>query len=122
MGLQNQNASIINAVELGNNGPSVSLNNRPTLNVSRSTAESPTKVISLAGIAAVNFQAGVNAILQSATLVNTQVIVFVNTQPGLVTLSLDNGGTVAGQAVYALIFGTANNPVTLQFGGTNLHT
>jgi hypothetical protein len=121
MGLQNQNASIVNAVEIGNNGPSVELNNRSTLIVSRSTAESPRKSISLAGIQAVNFQAGFNAIVQSATLVTNQVILFVNTQPGLVTLALDNGGTVGGQAIYSLIFGSANNPVRFAFDGTNLN-
>jgi hypothetical protein len=121
MGLANQDIAISNVVDLGNNGPSVELTNRPTLVVTRSTAESSKKNISLAGIQAVNFQAGVNAILQSATLVNTQAILFVNTQPGLVTLALDNGGTVGGQAVYALVFGSANNPVRFAFDGTNLN-
>ena|SRR6266478_2626598 len=118
MGLANQGIAISNVVDLGNNGPSVELNNRPTLIVSRSTAESPTKRISLAGITAVNFQAGVNAILQTATMVGG-VYVFVNTQPGVVTLALDNGnGTVGGQAIYTLAWGA---PVKFFFDGTNLN-
>src|SRR6266403_1458114 len=68
MGLANQNVAIVNAVSLGNNGPTLELNNRPTLIVSRSTAEPATKSISLSGIQAVNFISGVNALLQSATL------------------------------------------------------
>ncbi len=118
MGLANQGIAISNVVDLGNNGPSAELNNRPTLIVSRSTAESPTKRISLAGITAVNFQAGVNAILQTATMVGG-VYVFVNTQPGVVTLALDNGnGTVGGQAIYTLAWGA---PVKFFFDGTNLN-
>jgi hypothetical protein len=123
MGLANQPVSITNTVSLGNNGPTLELNNRPTLVVSRSTAESPTKSLNLTGIQAVNFIAGVNAILQSATLVTNSVYLFVNSQPGVVTLALDNGtGTIGGQAVYNLIFGSANNPVHFLFDGTNLHS
>ncbi len=118
MGLANQNVTISNAVELGNNSATVKLNNRPTLVVSRSTAEPPTKSISLAGnIQAVNFIAGVNAVLQSASLARTASYLFVNTQPGVVTLALDNGGTVGGQAVYTLAFGV---PIEFAFDGTNL--
>ena len=120
MGLQNQNIAIVNAVEIGNNGPSVELNNRPTLTVSRSTADPATKVINLAGIAAVNFQSGCAALLQSASLVKTQVILFTYTggaAAAFATLALDNGGTVGGQAIYTLAFGA---PVRFQFDGTNL--
>jgi hypothetical protein len=122
MGLANQPISISNCVDLGNNGPTVLLNNRPTLVVSRSTAEPATKVISLAGIQAVNFQSGCAAILQSASLVQNQIILFVYTggaAAAFVTLALDNGGTVGGQAVYTLISGA---PVTFLFDGTNLHS
>ncbi len=88
MGLANQNVAISNAVELGNNSATVRLINCPTLTVSRSTASPATQSISLAGIQAVNFIAGVNAILQSATLTKNAVYLFVNTQPGVVTLAL----------------------------------
>src|SRR5882762_8925429 len=119
MGLANQNVAIVNAVELGNNGPTLELNNRPTLIVSRSTAEPAAKSISLAGIQAVNFIAGVNALLQSATLQTNAVYLFVNSQPGVVTLRLDNGGTIAGQSTpYVLAFGA---PIHFQFDGTNLN-
>ncbi len=120
MGLANQNVAIVNAVELGNNGPTLELNNRPTLIVSRSTAEPAAKSISFAGnIQAVNFIAGVNAILQSATLTSNAVYLFVNSQPGVVTLRLDNGGTIAGQSTpYVLAFGA---PIHFQFDGTNLN-
>jgi hypothetical protein len=118
MGLQNQNVAIVNAVELGNNSATVKLNNCPTLTVSRSTAEPARKSISLAGIQAVNFIAGVNAILQSATLTKNAIYLFVNTQPGVVTLALDNGGTIAGQSTpYVLAFGA---PIEFAFDGTNL--
>jgi hypothetical protein len=118
MGLANQNVTISNAVEIGNNGPTIELNNRPTLIVSRSTAEPATKSISLTGIQAVNFIAGVNAILQSASLTKTASYLFVNTQPGVVTLALDNGGQIAGQSTpYVLAFGA---PIRFQFDGTNL--
>jgi hypothetical protein len=115
MGLANQGIAIVNAVELGNNGPSIELNNRPTLTVSRSTAESPTKSLDLTNIQAVNFIAGVNAILKSATIKGP--LLFVNTQPGVVTLVLDNGGTVGGQATYVLAFGA---PIKFGWDGTNL--
>ncbi len=59
MGLANSNVGFENAGMLGNNGPTVELNNRPTLVVSRSTAEPARKSISLAGVQAVNFIAGV---------------------------------------------------------------
>ena len=118
MGLANQNVTISNAVELGNNSATVKLNNRPTLTVSRSTAEPAAKSINLTGFQAVNFIAGVNAILQSASLVNTATYLFVNTQPGVVTLKLDNGGTIAGQSTpYVLAFGA---PIEFAFDGTNL--
>jgi len=55
MGLANSNLTISDAVDLGNNSATVRLNNRPTLVVSRSTAEPARKSISLAGIQAVNF-------------------------------------------------------------------
>ena len=45
------------------------------------------------------------------------VYLFVNSQPGVVTLQLDNGGTVGGQAIYVLAFGA---PIKFQFDGTNL--
>ena len=119
MGLANQNVAIVDAVQLSNNGPTLELNNRPTLIVSRSTAEPAAKSISLALKTAVNFIAGVNAILQSATLTKNAVYLFVNTQPGVVTLTLDNGGTIAGQSTpYVLAFGA---PIHLQFDGTNLN-
>ncbi len=119
MGLANQNVTISNAVDLGNNSATVRLTNRPTLTVSRSTAEPARKSISFAGnIQAVNFIAGVNAILQSATLIQSAVYLFVNTQPGVVTLALDNGGTIAGQSTpYVLAFGA---PIEFAFDGTNL--
>jgi hypothetical protein len=120
MGLANQNIAIVDAVQLGNNGPTLELTNRPTMIVSRSTAEPARKSISFAGnIQAVNFISGVNAILQSATLTKNAVYLFVNTQPGVVTLSLDNGGLVAGQSTpYVLAFGA---PIHFQFDGTNLN-
>jgi len=99
VGLANQNVSVSNAVELGNNSPTVELNNRPTLIVSRSTAEPATKSISLSGFQVVNFIAGVNAIVQSATLTKTASYLFINTQP------------------YVLAFGA---PIKFQFDGTNL--
>jgi len=118
MVLQNQGIRISDVVELGNNGPSVELNNRPTLTVSRSTAESAVKSLNLTNIQAVNFIAGVNAILQSATIKGPML--FVNTQPGVVNLTLDNGGTIKAQAIYQLVFGTTSNPVTFGWDGTNL--
>ena len=117
MGLQNQNLTISNAVDIGANGPTVELNNRPTLVVSRSTAESATKSLNLTGFQVVNFIAGVNAVLQSATLVKTASYLFVNSQPGVVTLALDNGGQIAGQSTYVLAFGA---PIKFSFDGTNL--
>ena len=119
MGVANDNVQFTNAVTLGVNSPAVKLNNRPTLIVSRSTAEPAKKSISFAGnIQAVNFISGVNAILQSATLTKNAVYLFVNTQPGVVTLALDNGGTVAGQSTpYVLGFGA---PIEFAFDGTNL--
>jgi hypothetical protein len=118
MALASGPVAFTNSVSLGVNGPTSKLINRPTLIVSRSTAESPTKLISFAGnIAAVNFIAGCNAILQTATMNATAVYLFVNTQPGPVTLALDNGGTVGGQAIYILAFGA---PVEFQFNGINL--
>jgi hypothetical protein len=119
MGLAGSNVTISDAVDLGNNGPTLELNNRPTLIVSRSTAEPARKSISFAlNTQAVNFIAGVNAILQSATLAKNSVYLFVNSQPGVVTLTLDNGGTINGQAIpYILAFGA---PIHFQFDGTNL--
>ena len=118
MGLANQSISISNAVDLGYNSATVMLNNRPTLVVSRSTAEPATKSLNLTGIVAINFIAGVNAILQSATLTKNASYLFVNTQPGTVTLALDNGGQIAGQSTpYILAFGAS---VTFGFDGTNL--
>jgi hypothetical protein len=119
MGLQGQSPSFSNAVDLGFNGPTPELNNRPTLVISRSTAESPTKTISFAGgIGCLNFIAGVNAVLQTATMTSNAVYLFVNTQPGTVALQLDNGGSIAGQTTpYVLAFGA---PVRFLFNGTNL--
>jgi len=117
MGLSNRNLTISNAVDIGNNGPTVELNNRPTLTVSRSTAEPATKTLNLTGIQAVNFIAGVNAIIQSATLTANASYLFVNSQPGIVTLAVDNGGTIAGQSSYVLAFGA---PIKFAFDGTNL--
>jgi len=55
----------------------------------------------------------------SATLVTNASYLFVNTQPGVVTLALDNGGTINGQATpYILAFGA---PITFGFDGTNLN-
>lgn len=119
MAIAGNNVTINNSVELGNNSPTVRLNNVPTLVVSRSTASPATQSISFAGnIQAVNFIAGVNAILLSATLIRNASYLFVNSQPGGVTLTLDNGGTINGQTTpYILGFGT---PIEFQFDGTNL--
>jgi hypothetical protein len=120
MGLANQGIAISNAVDLGNNGPTVELNNRSTLTISRSTAESVQKSISLTGIQVVNFQSGCAALLQSVTLVKNAVYLFVYTggaAAALVTLTLDNNGTVGGQSVYTLASGS---PVRFSFDGANL--
>ena len=118
MGLANQSIRISNCVDLGNNGPTVELTNRPTLIVSRSTSQPARQSISFAGgIQVLNFISGVNAILQTATMVGG-LYVFVNTQPGVVTLALDNNGTVGGQAIYTLAWGA---PVKFFFDGTNLN-
>ena len=123
MGLQNQNVSIVNAVEIGNNGPSVELNNRPTLIVSRSTAEPVTKSLNLTGYNIVNFQSGCAALLQSATLVKNAVYLFVYTggaAAAFVTLALDNSGTINGStAPYILQSGSATR---FMFDGTNFGT
>src|SRR6266478_9764539 len=119
MGIAGKSVSISDAVNIGSN-PSGKLNNLPTLVVRRSSSEPLKKSISFAGnIQAVNFIAGVNAILQSATLTSNAVYLFVNSQPGVVTLRLDNGGTIAGQSTpYVLAFGA---PIHFQFDGTNLN-
>jgi hypothetical protein len=119
MGLAGSNVQFVNGVVLGVNGVTSKLNVRPTLVVSRSTAEPATKSVSFAGnIAAVNFIAGVNAVLQTATMTKTAVYLFLNSQPGVVTLTLDNGGLIAGQsAPYVLAFGA---PIEFSFDGTNL--
>ena len=113
MGYANE---IVSGTVIGRHGPTVELNNTPTLVVSRSTGEPATKSLNLTGIQAVNFIAGVKAVIQSATLTNGPVL-FVNTQPGVVTLQLDNGGTVGGQAIYVLAFGT---PVMFSLANGNL--
>jgi hypothetical protein len=121
MGLAGGNAGFENSVMLGNNGPAVELNNQKTLVVNRSTAEPVQKSLNLTGIQVVNFQSGCAALLQSATLTKNQIILFVYTggaAASFVTLALDNGGTVGGQAVYTLVSGA---PVRFLFDGTNLN-
>jgi hypothetical protein len=120
MGLADQPVGFQNSVMLGVNSITSKLNVRPTLVVSRSTAEPATKSISFTGnIAAVNFIAGVNAVLQTATMTNTATYLFLNSQPGVVTLTLDNGGKINGQTTpYILAFGA---PIEFQFDGTNLN-
>jgi hypothetical protein len=118
MGVAGGNVTFVNAVTLGVNSPTVKLNTLPTLIVSRSTAESPNKNISFAGnVQCVNFLCGVNAILQTATMVAIATYLFVNTGSGTVVLSLDNAGTVGGAATYNLAPGAV---VEFSFDGTKL--
>jgi hypothetical protein len=120
MGLAGSNVQFVDRVVLGVNNITSKLNVRPTLVVSRSTAEPATKSIGFAGnIAVLNFIAGCNAILQTATMTNTATYLFLNSQPGVVTLTLDNGGKINGQSTpYILAFGA---PIEFQFDGTNLN-
>jgi hypothetical protein len=113
MGLQGRAVSITNAVTLGNNSPTTALYSLPTLNVSAGGS------VSLTGAQCVNFQTGAIAVvLQRASLVNATYL-FVNTSNrGVVALSLDNGGTIGGLAVYNLVPGQAT---TFTFDGTNLN-
>jgi hypothetical protein len=54
-------------------------------------------------------------VLQSATLVKNQLVLFIATGAiGPVRMSLDNGGTIAGSSVYTLA-----GPVQFMFDGTN---
>jgi len=125
MGIAGKSITISDAVNIGSN-PSGKLNNLPTLVVRRSSSEPLKKSISFAGnIQAVNFITGMNAILQSATLTTNAIYLFIKTTPdafnqsGVVTLVLDNGGTINGQATpYILAFGA---PIEFQFDGTNLN-
>jgi len=113
-----QSYSFTNTTTLGDNSSTTMLNTAPTLTVSRSTADPITKSINMTGILAVNFIAGMNAILQSATLPSgTATLLFLNSQPGVVNLSLDNGGTIGGLSIYLLQFGA---PALFQWSGTNL--
>lgn len=113
MGLQGRAVSITNAVTLGNNSPTTALYSLPTLNVSAGGS------VSLTGAQCVNFQTGAIAVvLQRASLVSSATYLFVNTSNrGVVALSLDNGGTIGGLAVYSLVPGQAT---TFTFDGTNL--
>jgi len=118
MAVATDSVSFVNAVILGVNSPNVRQNNRPTLLVSRSTAESPNKSISFAGnIQCVNFIAGVNAILQTGTLITNSVYLFVNTGSGTVVLTLDNGGNIGALPTYNLAPGAV---VEFQYNGTSL--
>jgi hypothetical protein len=118
MAVAGNNVNFVNAVILAVNSPTVRLNTVPTLVVSRSTAEPVTKSVSFANnIQCVNFVAGMIANLQSATLTNSAVYLFVNTGSGVVNLILDNGGTVGGLAIYNLKPGAA---IEFGFNGTNL--
>ena len=118
MAVAGNNVSFVNAVILGVNSTTVKLNTLPTLIVSRSTAEPVAKSVSFVGnIQVVNFVAGMIANLQSATLTNTAVYLFVNTGSGVVNLILDNGGTVGGVAIYNLMPGQA---IEFAFNGTSL--
>jgi len=118
MAVAGGNVTWVNAVILGVNSPNVKMNNVPTLVVSRSTADPVRQKISFANnIQCVNFVAGMIANLQSATLTNTAVYLFVNTGSGVVNLILDNGGTVGGVAIYNLMPGQA---IEFAFNGTNL--
>jgi hypothetical protein len=93
----------------------------PTINVS-GTSASKTASLNLSNIGCVNFTGGVgSATLQSATLVKNATYIFINTAgaaAGVVTLTLDNHGTIGGQSVFSLISG---QPVKFQFDGTNLN-
>jgi hypothetical protein len=118
MAVQGNNVNFVNAVTLGVNSPNYRWLNVPTLLVSRSTADPVRQNISLANnIQCVNFVAGMIANLLSATLTNTAVYLFMNTGSGVVPLSLDNGGTVGGLAIYNLKPGAA---IEFAFNGTNL--
>jgi len=117
MGVAGGPVEFKNAVTLGVNSPTVRLNNVPTLVVSRSTADPVRQNISLANIQCLNFVAGMIANLQSATLTNSAIYLFVNTGSGVVNLILDNGAAIGGVAIYNLKPGAA---IEFAFNGTSL--
>src|SRR5712664_3873262 len=116
MSLQKGNISQTNSVEIGG-GLTAPLHNLPTLDVSASGTISLAAVPGTpGGIQCVNFIKGGAFVLQSATLVSGQLVLFISTGAiGAVRMSLDNGGTIAGSSVYTLA-----GPIQFSFNGTNL--
>ncbi len=109
MSLQKGNTTQTNAVEIGGSLTSA-LHNLSTLDVAA------TGTLNLANVRCVNFIKGVSVVLQSASLVKNQLVLFIATGAiGPVLISLDNGGTIAGSSVYPLA-----GPVQFSFDGTNL--
>ena len=118
MSLAGKNVTFTDAVVLGLTSPTAKLNSLPTLVVSKSSADPLVQTVSLAGFQVVNFISGVNAVLQSTTLVKNCVYLFVNTGAGTVSLTLDNGGTINGSASAYIL--TAGAAIEFLFDGTNL--
>ena len=99
------------------NDPNKSIpNNVPTLKVDPTMGSS----ISVSGIRCVNVIAGGPIKVLSGSLTSRQQIMILNTSGSKpIFISLDNGGLVAGVAIYAL--GSGSN-VSVIFDGTNLNT
>jgi hypothetical protein len=73
--------------------------------------------VDLANLNCINIIGGFAVTIQSSGLVTNQVLLIVATGGVSATLQLDNGGTIAGSAVYTLNPGSA---LTVQFSGENL--
>jgi hypothetical protein len=92
------------------------------VNTLKLSEDSPAGGTDFTGVGAVNIFGGTptqgpRVIINAATLVNNQVITFVNTSLRLAALRLTNGGNVGSSTVYILQPGQA----TFQFDGTNLN-
>ncbi len=109
MSLQGNPVSQSRSVEIGGDLTSA-LHNLATLDVAA------TGTLNLANIRCVNFIKGVSVVLQSASLVTNQLVLFISTGAiGPVRMSLSGGGTIAGSVVYTLA-----GPVQFVFDGVNL--
>jgi hypothetical protein len=98
----------------GDQSPTVSFRNLPTVDVVRSTS-----ALDLSAVNCVNVIGSFQVQIKVSSLSQNRWWLILSSGAGPVLLSLDNGALIAGEAVYRLAAGTVLN---VRFDGANLVT